>query len=116
MAPPRPGARGVTYSFDRFLRYDELTDWIHGLAAAHPDLVAVESYGRSHEGRDLWLVTVTDGATGPHHDKPAHWVDASIHATELTGTVAACYLLHHLVDAHTSGDPTVREALATRTF
>ncbi len=106
----------MTYEFDRFLRYDELTAWIDELAAAHPDLVTVESYGRSHEGRDLWLVTVTDGATGAHDTKPAHWVDASIHAVELTGTVAACYLLHHLVEGQANEDPTVREALATRTF
>jgi Zinc carboxypeptidase len=106
----------VTYGFDRFLRYDELTAWINELAAAHPDLVAVESYGRSHEGRDLWLVTVTDRSSGAHDTKPAHWVDASIHAVELTGTVAACYLLHHLVEGHANEDPTVREALATRTF
>ncbi len=106
----------MSYEFDRFLRYDELTAWLHELAAAHPQLVGVESYGRSHEGRELWLVTVTDAATGAHDIKPAHWVDASIHATELTGTVAACYLLHHLVTGHTDGDPTVREALATRTF
>ena len=30
-----------------------------------------------------WLVTVTDSPTGPHDTKPAHWVDASIHAVEL---------------------------------
>ena len=106
----------MTYEFDRFLRFDELTAWLHELATAHPDLLAVESYGRSHEGRELWLVTVTDSATGPPDHKPAHWVDASIHAGELTGTVAACYLLNHLVTGHTDGDPTVREALATRTF
>ena len=91
-------AADVTYDFDRFLRYDELAAWLDALAAAHPDLVAVETYGRSYEGRDLWLVTVTDAATGPHDTKPAHWVDASIHAVELTGTVAACRLLQHLVD------------------
>jgi Zinc carboxypeptidase len=106
----------VSYEFDRFLRYDELTAWLHELADAHPHLMTVESYGHSHEGRELWLATVTDGATGPPDHKPAHWVDASIHAVELTGTVAACYLLQHLVTGHADGDPTVREALATRTF
>lgn len=106
----------MSYDFDRFLRYDELTAWLNGLASDHPDLVTVESYGHSHEGRDLWLVTVTDTSTGPPDAKPAHWVDASIHAEELTATVAACYLLQHLVDGHAVGDPTVVAALATRTF
>jgi hypothetical protein len=106
----------VIYGFDRYLRYDELTSWLDELRVAHPDLVAIESYGRSYEGRDLLLVTVTDTSTGAHDTKPAHWVDASIHAIELTGTVAACRLLQHLVDGHASGDPVVTEALRTRTF
>jgi murein tripeptide amidase MpaA len=106
----------VPYAFDRYLRYAELTDVIHGYAADHPDLVSVESYGTSHEGRNLWLVTVTDGSTGAPHTKPAHWVDANIHATEVTGSVAALYLIDHLVTGHANGDPVVTEALRTRTF
>jgi hypothetical protein len=106
----------MTYAFDRFLRYDELVAWLHEVAAAHPDLVTLETYGRSHEGRDLWLVAVTDSATGAHATKPAHWVDASIHAVELTATVAACYLVDRLVTGYASGDDVVVRALRTRTF
>ncbi len=69
------------YEFDRFLRFDELTSRLQALAAEHPGLVQVESYGRSYVGRDLWLVTVTDSSTGAHDAKPAHWIDANIHAT-----------------------------------
>jgi Zinc carboxypeptidase len=104
------------YRFDRFLRYRELTEWLDGLRDAHPDLVAVDTYGRSFEGRDLLLVTVTDSSTGPHDTKPAHWVDASIHAVELTATVAACRLLGRLVDGFRAGDETITRALRTRTF
>ncbi|HSL58316.1 MAG TPA: M14 family metallopeptidase [Acidimicrobiales bacterium] len=101
---------------DRFLRFDELTDALRALADDHPDLVTVEEYGRSHEGRPLWLVTVTDATTGAHSTKPAHWVDANIHSVEVTGGVAALALLAHLVSGHHDGDPTVVEALRTRTF
>jgi hypothetical protein len=103
------------YQFDRFLRYDEMVSWLHSVAAAHPDLVTIESYGRSHEGRDLWLATVTDRTTGDHHTKPAHWVDANIHAIEVTGGVAALWIIHHLVTSH-GDDDTVTRALRTRTF
>ncbi len=106
----------IEYGFDRFLRYPELVEWLDQLAAAHPDLVSVEAYGRSFEGRDLLLVTVTDISTGAHDTKPAHWVDASIHAVELTATVAACRLLQRLVDGHAAGDATITRALRTRTF
>ena len=106
----------AAYGFDRYLRYDELTSWLHGVAAANPGLVTVEQYGTSFEGRPLWLVTVTDHETGTHDTKPAHWVDASIHAVELTATVSACHLVHHLVNGHATGDPIVVEALRSRTF
>jgi hypothetical protein len=104
------------YRFDRYLRHEELLAWLEQLAAGHPDLVTVDVYGSSYEGRDLVLVTVTDAATGTHDTKPAHWVDASIHAVELTATVAACRLLQRLVDGHRSGDATITRALRTRTF
>jgi hypothetical protein len=105
----------VTYDFDRFLRYDEMTAWLQQTAAAHPGLMTVESYGRSHQGRDLWLATITDLSTGPADAKPAHWVDANIHSVEVTGGAAALYLIHHLVSGHGT-NAEVTEALRTRTF
>ena len=105
----------MNYAFDRFLRHDELTTWLHETAAAHPSLMSVEAYGRSFEGRELWLATITDSATGAHDTKPAHWVDANIHSVEVTGGVAALYLIQHLVAGHGT-DAAVTEALRTRTF
>ena len=104
------------YDFDRYLRHDELVAFLHEVAAEAPELVTLETYGRSYEGRDLWLVTVTDTATGAHDTKPAHWVDANIHAVELTASAAALSIVRQLVDRHRAGDATVVEALRTRTF
>jgi len=106
----------IEYAFDRYLRYAELAAWLDQLADANPDLVSIETYGRSYEGRDLLLATVTDSSTGDHAGKPAHWIDASIHAVELTATVAACRVLQRLVDGYRSGDETITRALRTRTF
>ncbi len=106
----------LNYDFDRFLRYDELVAWLDGLVDAHSDLVTIETYGQSHEGRDLMVVTVTDPSTGEHDTKPAHWIDANIHSVELTASVAACRVLQHLVDGFEVGDEQVVRALRTRTF
>ena len=105
----------MTYDFSRFLRYDEMVNWLHDLQADFPGLLHLETYGTSHMGRDLWLATITDSATGSHDTKPAHWIDANIHATEVTGGVAALYVIHHLV-AQYGADEHVTRALATRTF
>ena len=90
--------------FDRFVRYDEFTEALHTFADEHSDLVSLEQYGTSFEGRALWLVTITDPATGPHSAKPAYWVDANIHSVEVTGGAAALHLLHFLAAASERGE------------
>ena len=102
--------------FDRFLRYDEMSSTLHALAEQFPDLVELEQYGTSFEGRPLLLVTVTDANTGSHDTKPAHWIDANIHATEVTGGAAALHVLHWLVTAAERGDEAALRAVRTRTF
>ena len=101
--------------FDRFVKFPELTEILEGWAASHPNLLRLESIGRSHEDRDIWLCTVTNHDTGDHRERPAIWIDANIHATELTGSTAALYLLNKLLTEYGSDD-TVTRALDTRTF
>jgi hypothetical protein len=45
--------------FDTFYRHDALTALLFDYAAAHPKLVSVASIGKSFEGRDIWVVTLT---------------------------------------------------------
>ena len=102
--------------FDRFVRYDEFTEALHTFADEHSDLVSLEQYGTSFEGRALWLVTITDPDTGPHSVKPAYWVDANIHSVEVAGGAAALHLLHFLATASERGDATTAHALRRCTF
>lgn len=99
--------------FDQFYRHDELTRLLQDYAAARPRLVELRSIGRSFEGRDIWLVVVTNRATGPDADKPGFWVDGNIHAAELTASTACLYWLHRLVSGH-GEDREVTELLDTR--
>ena len=102
-------------AFDRFYRYAELTTILKALANEHPHLVAIESIGKSHEGRDIWVLTVTNAATGPAAEKPAFWVDGNIHSTEVAASAANLYFLHTLVTQY-GKDPEVTRALDTRAF
>jgi murein tripeptide amidase MpaA len=83
--------------FDLFYRHDALTELLMDYADAAPELVSVASIGQSHEGRDIWLATLTNTATGPADDKPAFWIDGNIHAAELTASTACLYYLHQLL-------------------
>ena len=99
--------------FDHFYRYAELTRLLQDYAAALPGLVQLASIGRSHEGRDIWLVTVTNSVTGPAEDKPALWIDGNIHAAEVTASTACLYFLHQLATG--ADDARLRHLLDTRT-
>jgi len=103
-----------TPRFDTFYRYDELTRLLFAYAEAHPTLVAVRSIGKSHEGREIWVATVTNIATGTAEDKPAFWSDGNIHAAELTASTAVLYFLHELVTKYGS-DADITELLDSRT-
>ena len=102
-------------AFDRFYRYDELTEILQGWAEERPELFRVESIGNSFEGRDIWLATVTNFDTGADLDKPAMLVEANIHALEVTGTTAALHLLDKLLTGYGS-DPKVTRCLDSRVF
>jgi murein tripeptide amidase MpaA len=102
-------------AFDRFHRYAELTELLHAFARDHPRLCAIEAIGKSHEGRDIWVLTITNQATGAAREKPAFWVDGNIHSTEVAASAAALYFVHTLVTQYgTQTD--VSRALDTRAF
>ncbi len=101
--------------FDRYYRYDDLTRLIHAYAEEFPSLVSVESIGKSYEGRDIWLATVTNVETGTASDKPAIWVDGNIHATEVSPSSTCLHLIETLTSQYGKNDDITR-ALDTRTF
>jgi murein tripeptide amidase MpaA len=101
--------------FDTYYRYDELTRILHAFAEEYPQLVRIESIGKSYEGRDIWLLTVTNFATGPAEEKPALWVDGNIHASEVSPSSACLYLIHRLTREYGSHEKITR-CLDTRAF
>ncbi len=101
--------------YSRFYRYDDLMRLLRAFAAEHPQYIALEAIGRSHEGREIPLLTITNAATGPAADKPAYWVDGNIHSVELTASSACLYFVDWLMKGKDS-DAEIRRALDTRTL
>ncbi|WP_374661482.1 M14 family metallopeptidase [Inhella sp.] len=101
--------------FSHFYRHDDLLELLATYAAARPQLVERIVIGRSHEGREIVLMALTNQATGRHADKPALWVDGNIHAAELLASTAVLYYLHQLLSSYGS-DAAVTQLLDTRTL
>lgn len=101
--------------FDTYYRYQDLARIIHEFALEFPNLVSVESIGKSFEGRDIWVATITNLATGPANEKPALWVDGNIHASEVSPSSACLYFLDRLTKEYGT-HPEITRCLDTRAF
>jgi murein tripeptide amidase MpaA len=87
-------------NFNHYFTNDELVHLIDEWSTTYPNLFQVSSIGSSHEGRPIHLFTLTNQATGTDKEKPAIWIDANIHATEITGTTSALYIAYHLLSGY----------------
>lgn len=104
-----------TVQFDRYYRYEALTAFLENWADTYPQLCRLDVLGKSYEGRDIWVMTLTNFGTGPADEKPAYWVDGNIHATEVSASTASLYLIHKLLTQYGS-DERVTHVLDTRAF
>jgi murein tripeptide amidase MpaA len=103
------------YRPDRYYRYAELTELLHRWASEHPDLVEIGSIGQTYLGKEIWVLTLTNKATGSHDTKPAYFVDALIHAGEVTGVATTLWLLNHLL-TNAKTDPGIAALFAQTTL
>ncbi|MBI1280715.1 MAG: peptidase M14 [Anaerolineaceae bacterium] len=83
--------------FGEYFLFDELTGHLKALANSYPQLATLESLGKSWRQRDIWCMTITNSATGAHDTKPAFYIDAHIHAEEVTTSHTALYTIWYLL-------------------
>ena len=81
--------------------YAEMVSELANLATAHPDILALESIGKTYEGRDIWAVKLSDNVTVDEAE-PNITVFGGIHAGELISVEVALYILDFLVSNYTA--------------
>lgn len=102
-------------SFDHYLTYQQLTELLTDLAAAYPQLVTLHNIGTSHQGRTIWLMEINNPATGPATEKPGYYIDANIHAEEISGTSVVVYTAWTLLSQY-GQDPLVTQLVDEQVF
>jgi murein tripeptide amidase MpaA len=112
-ASPAARAAVAPLPFDHVLRHAELTALLKSWVAARPNVARLESIGTTPQGRELWFLTLTNGATGPADEKPALLVDGNVHANEYGGGIAALHLVWRLLRDY-GADERVTRLLDTR--
>jgi hypothetical protein len=86
----------VDLHFDHWYDYAEMKTALHDLVEAYPELLAIESIGKSVGGRDIWLVTLNNPATGSDRDKTAMFIDGNIHGNEIQAAETVLYSIWYL--------------------
>jgi murein tripeptide amidase MpaA len=86
--------------FNHYFTNEELETLLPELVSAHPGLTSLRSIGESYEKRPIWLLTLTNTSNGSDSEKPAVWVDANIHATEIAGTTTALRIIYSLLEGY----------------
>ena len=108
-------ARAQQVDWSEYMDYPTVTRHVQDWVGTHPEIATVESIGQSHEGRDLWLVTVTNRETGEAEAKPALYVQGGMDSDEVMATQAAMYLLHRVLEGY-GEDPEITRLVDTRTL
>ncbi|MES0833386.1 MULTISPECIES: M14 family metallopeptidase [Nocardiopsidaceae] len=102
LADPDPGYTG----------YAELVGVIDEVVAAHPDIAARSVIGRSHEGRDLLAVKISDNVDVDEDQPEVLFVHAQ-HAREHLTVEMAVHLMRLLTDGY-GGDPRITDLVDDR--
>lgn len=105
----------VPVAWNHYNTHAGITDICKKLAAAYPDLVQLSSMGKSFQGRDMWVMTITDFKKGKAEEKPALYIDGNIHSNEIQGAEFALYTAWYLAESFNS-IAYIRELLADKTF
>lgn len=111
-SPPNPK---VQASWNKYYTNAGIADLCSRLAKAYPNLVTMESIGKSYQGRDIIVLTVSDKKAGNPDLKPGFWIDGNIHSIELQGTEMALYTAWYLCEMYATNN-FIRELLAEKTF
>ena len=111
-APKNPR---VQVSWDRYYNDAGIADIAKRLEKAHPDYCRAGSIGKSLQGRDITLLTVSNFRKGDPDRKPAMYIDGNIHSNEIQGSEIALYTAWYLCEMARQV-PAVDSLLAERTF
>jgi len=98
--------------FGRFHSYQEIVDTFNIIAQNNPDLVRLDTIGRSVQNRVLLAMKITENAGGSG-SKPRILFDATTHGNENIGSEVLLYLVRYLLQNY-GVDPLITHLVRTR--
>lgn len=79
--------------------HEALTAYLQGVAASHPDICRLNSIGLSVQGRELWVLTISDNPD-EDEDEPEFKYVSTIHGDEVVGVELLLFLIDEIVEGY----------------
>ncbi len=99
-----PNNPTVEIAWNRYYDHAGIGEICSKLAAAHPTLIKMGSIGKSVQGRDLHVLTLSNFKKGEPDRKPAMYIDGNIHSNEIQGSEVALYTAWYLAENYGTVD------------
>jgi carboxypeptidase T len=90
---PTESAYGVYHT------YQEMTELFQQLAENHSDIMSLESRGKTYQGRDLWMVKLSDNV-GVDEDEPEVLLMGVHHGNEKPSYEVLIYFIQYMVESY----------------
>ncbi len=87
---------------ERYVSYEAITKQLHAWKEERPELVKLDSIGRTPQGRDIWMLSIGRDLAKP---APAVWIDGNMHASELCGSSVALAVAEDVLRCHAGDGP-----------
>ncbi len=101
--------------FNHYFTNQELNSLFANWVNSYPHLISLSVIGESYEKRPIWLLTLTNQATGLHSEKSAVWLDANIHATEISGTTITLHIIQTFLENY-GVDPSITRLMDNHVY
>ena len=101
---------------DRYMLFDELKEALEAVRDYAPEIVELKEIGRTFQGREVFLLEITDRTYMSPDKKPGFYADACTHAEEFSGCNALLKLVLDLVNGYKDGDPDILDSLKYNTY
>ena len=74
-----------------------MTDLFHNLNGNHSDIMSLTSIGRTYEGRDIWMIKLSDNVD-EDEDEPGVLLMGAHHGNEKPSFEVLIFLIQHMLE------------------
>ncbi len=92
---------------DKYRNPAEIDAELHTLAAQYDTIANVQSIGKSHQGRDIWAIKISDNVDSSESEEPAILFNSMHHAREIMTPEVALDTVEYLLKKYAT-DPQVK--------